>query len=385
MRPGIWGRLRMRPRPRSAMRRAPSVPGSLSAVGSVGRATLSWSASTDNVGVLRYNVHRGTSAGFTATLANRIAQPGSPGYVDVTAPGSYFYKVTAEDAAGNVSAVSNEATATVLADTTAPSQPVGLGGLCRRQHRQPQLDCLQRQRRCHSLQPAPLEHGRLHTQPRKQDRAADRGQLRRHRPGHRQLLLQGHRRRRGRQHQRRLERGNRNRRRRDSADSARLTRRQRCRQHRQPQLGGRHRQRRRQPLQPPPRHHERLCPQPGQPDRATDRAQLRRHRPRPRQLLLQADRRRRRRQHQPRLQHRQRHRRTTQQRRAHRQTSPPQAAPARPASPGPQPQTTSPSAATTSTAPPAAASPPAPATESHNPPPPATPTPASPPAPTTTS
>ncbi len=107
---------------------APSVPGSLAAVGAVGRATLSWSASTDNVGVLRYNVHRGTSAGFTATVANRIAQPATPGYVDTTAPGSYFYRVTAEDAAGNISAVSNEASATVLADTTAPSQPVGLAG-----------------------------------------------------------------------------------------------------------------------------------------------------------------------------------------------------------------------------------------------------------------
>ena len=107
---------------------APSVPGSLGAVGSVGRATLSWSASTDNVGVVRYNVHRGTSAGFAVSVANRIAQPTTPGYVDTTAPGSYFYKVTAEDAAGNISAVSNEASATVLADTTAPSQPVGLAG-----------------------------------------------------------------------------------------------------------------------------------------------------------------------------------------------------------------------------------------------------------------
>ena len=145
---------------------APSVPGSLSAVGSVGRATLSWAASTDNVGVLRYNVHRGTSAGFTPTRRepDRAAEhAGLCGHV--TAPGSYFYKVTAEDAAGNISAVSNEATATVLADTTAPSQPVGLGGLCRRQHRQPQLDCLHRQRRCHPLQPAPLEQRRLHTQP----------------------------------------------------------------------------------------------------------------------------------------------------------------------------------------------------------------------------
>ena len=107
---------------------APSAPGSLVAVGSVGRATLSWSASSDNVGVVRYNVHRGTSAGFAVALANRIAQPATAGYVDNTTPGSYFYKVTAEDAAGNISPVSNEAAATVTADTTAPSQPAGLAG-----------------------------------------------------------------------------------------------------------------------------------------------------------------------------------------------------------------------------------------------------------------
>ena len=54
---------------------------------------------------------------------------------------------------------------------------------------------------------------------------------------------------------------------------------------------------------------QRLHPQHRQPDRATDRAQLRRHQPRPRHLLLQAHRRRRRRQHRPRQQHRHRHRR----------------------------------------------------------------------------
>ena len=309
MRPGIWGRPRTRPRPRSAIRVRRLRRVRWRAVGAVGRATLSWSASTDNVGVVRYNVHRGTSAGFAASVANRIAQPthaglcgyhrrraatstrslprtrpatsarsrtrrrrrcwrhaprpasrrgltgsvvgstvnlswtGSTDNVGVTrynvhrctsagftpsaanriaqptgtsyadtglATGSYFYKVTAEDAAGNISAASNEATATV-ADATPPTAPSSLAA-------------------------------------------------------------------------------------------------GRCRQHRQPQLGGSHRQRRRQPLQPPPRHHQRLHPQRRQPDRATDRAQLRRHRRQPRQLLLQADRRRRRRQHQPRLQHRQRHR-----------------------------------------------------------------------------
>ena len=105
---------------------SPSAPGTLSAVGAVGRATLSWGAATDNVGVVRYNVHRGTSAGFTPTVGNRIAQPTSPGYVDATAAGSYFYKVTAEDAAGNIGPASNEAAATVTSDTNAPTAPTGL-------------------------------------------------------------------------------------------------------------------------------------------------------------------------------------------------------------------------------------------------------------------
>ena len=105
---------------------APSAPGTLSAVGSIGRATLSWGAATDNVGVLRYNVHRSTSAGFAPSLANRIAQPTTTGYVDNTAAGSYFYKVTAGDAAGNIGSSSNEAAATVSADTSAPSAPSGL-------------------------------------------------------------------------------------------------------------------------------------------------------------------------------------------------------------------------------------------------------------------
>ena len=69
---------------------APSVPGSLGAVGSVGRATLSWSASTDNVGVVRYNVHRGTSAGFAVSVANRIAQPTDAGLCGYHGAGQLF-------------------------------------------------------------------------------------------------------------------------------------------------------------------------------------------------------------------------------------------------------------------------------------------------------
>ena len=105
---------------------APSQPVGLS--GSVVGSTvnLSWTASSDNVGVTRYNLHRATSAGFTPTAGNRIAQPTTPSYADPgLATGSYFYKVTAEDAAGNISAVSNEASATV-ADASPPSAPSSL-------------------------------------------------------------------------------------------------------------------------------------------------------------------------------------------------------------------------------------------------------------------
>ena len=67
--------------------------------------TLSWTAASDNVGVVRYNVHRSTTAGFTPSAANRIAQPTATGYTDSgLSPGTYYYRVTAEDAAGNVGA-----------------------------------------------------------------------------------------------------------------------------------------------------------------------------------------------------------------------------------------------------------------------------------------
>ena len=63
---------------------------------------------------MRYNVHRSTTAGFTPSAANRIAQPTGTGYTDNNVPaGTYYYKVTAEDLAGNIGPPSNEASATV--------------------------------------------------------------------------------------------------------------------------------------------------------------------------------------------------------------------------------------------------------------------------------
>jgi hypothetical protein len=102
----------------------PSAPANLSASSpSAGIISLSWGAATDNVGVVSYNIHRGTSPGVVPTAANRVGQSATTGYTDTafSASGTYYYVVTAQDAAGNVSGASNEAVVTATADTTAPS------------------------------------------------------------------------------------------------------------------------------------------------------------------------------------------------------------------------------------------------------------------------
>ena len=100
----------------------PSPPSNLVATGGRGSVALAWNASSDAVGVHHYNVHRSTTAGFTPTAANRIAQPTGTSYTDSgLAPGTYYYVVTAADAAGNVGAPSGEASGTATADTVPPS------------------------------------------------------------------------------------------------------------------------------------------------------------------------------------------------------------------------------------------------------------------------
>ena len=95
----------------------PSAPSGLSASTTIGSATLNWTASSDNVGVSRYNVHRSQTSGFTPAAGNRIAQPTGTSYTDSgLAAGTYYYRVTAEDAAGNISAASAQVTAVVPAD-----------------------------------------------------------------------------------------------------------------------------------------------------------------------------------------------------------------------------------------------------------------------------
>ena len=105
---------------------APTVPGALSASATGTTVALTWTASTDNVGVAGYTVHRSSSAGFAPSTSNSIADSTATSYSDANRPaGTWYYRVTARDAAGNTSAPSNEANATIQG--TAPPTVVAVG------------------------------------------------------------------------------------------------------------------------------------------------------------------------------------------------------------------------------------------------------------------
>lgn len=105
---------------------APTAPSSLAASNiAATSATLTWNASTDNVGVSKYQIYNGTSLiGATAngtTLNYNVT--------GLTASTAYSLHVKAIDAAGNLSPASNTVTfttANVPVDTTAPTAPGGL-------------------------------------------------------------------------------------------------------------------------------------------------------------------------------------------------------------------------------------------------------------------
>lgn len=100
---------------------APTAPTDLSATAvSEGQIDLSWTASTDNVGVDYYKIYRdGTEIGSTTETS--YSDTGFTPAANTT----YCYTVKAYDAAGNVSDASNEECTTTI-DTTPPN---GLGDL----------------------------------------------------------------------------------------------------------------------------------------------------------------------------------------------------------------------------------------------------------------
>ncbi len=93
---------------------APSVPANLTATAvSESQINLSWTASTDNIGVSGYEIYRQTGI----SPAQKIATVTQTTFGDTTliANTSYTYTVKARDAAGNTSAPSSGATATTQA------------------------------------------------------------------------------------------------------------------------------------------------------------------------------------------------------------------------------------------------------------------------------
>ncbi len=93
---------------------APTAPSSLSAsAASSSQVNLSWTASTDNVGVTSYNVYRSPdNATFSAVASVSGTSHSDTG---LAASSTYYYRVSADDAANNESAVSNTASATTAA------------------------------------------------------------------------------------------------------------------------------------------------------------------------------------------------------------------------------------------------------------------------------
>ncbi|WP_234423340.1 endonuclease [Aquimarina spinulae] len=91
---------------------APSIPANLIATNTTQTSTvLSWSASTDNVGVTGYDVYR-NGAFLSSSLMNSYSVSG------LTANTTYSFSVKAKDAAGNISAAST--TINVTTQNTSP-------------------------------------------------------------------------------------------------------------------------------------------------------------------------------------------------------------------------------------------------------------------------
>jgi chitodextrinase len=100
----------------------PTAPTGLTATAaSSSQINLGWTASTDNVGVASYNVYRSTdNATFTPVASTAGTSHADTGLVAST---PYYYRVSADDAAGNESGQSATASATT-SGATSPAQVI---------------------------------------------------------------------------------------------------------------------------------------------------------------------------------------------------------------------------------------------------------------------
>lgn len=103
----------------------PTTPGNLTATASASSIALTWSASTDVLGVSGYDIQRCQGSG--CTNFGKIATVRGTGYTDsgLTEDDTYRYRVRAYDEVSNYSGYSKVAGATIP-DTTPPTVPSGL-------------------------------------------------------------------------------------------------------------------------------------------------------------------------------------------------------------------------------------------------------------------
>lgn len=103
---------------------APSAPSGLTTTASgMNIVNLSWTASTDNVGVTEYRIARCTGTGCSSFSQIATSTTTTYSNTGLTAETTYNYRVTAVDAAGNVSTASTSSQVTTGQDTEAPSAP----------------------------------------------------------------------------------------------------------------------------------------------------------------------------------------------------------------------------------------------------------------------
>ena len=117
--------------PKGADTNVPTAPINLAATAvSSSQIGLTWTASTDNVGVTSYRVERCAGLDCRSFAAIATTSGSATTFTDtgLTASTIYNYRVRATDAAGNASNYSNIATATTKAvtDSTAPTAPSNL-------------------------------------------------------------------------------------------------------------------------------------------------------------------------------------------------------------------------------------------------------------------
>jgi fibronectin type 3 domain-containing protein len=107
----------------------PSAPTAVTASApDASQVNLSWTASTDNVGVKNYNIYRGANGATPTLVATTATNATSYSDTAVAASTSYTYQVQAMDAAGNLSQLSEAGSVRTPAvtDKTPPTVPTGL-------------------------------------------------------------------------------------------------------------------------------------------------------------------------------------------------------------------------------------------------------------------